>query len=371
MFLRKLSIVNYKNCLSADLSFSSKINCFVGNNGQGKTNILDAIYYLSYCKSNFNPIDSENINNEEAFFVIKGVFDLNEKDASVFCGVKRNQKKQFKFNDKEYSRLADHIGLLPIVMVSPYDNELIIGGSELRRNFVSSIISQYDKVYLDRLIDYNKLLKQRNIMLKQMSKEGKRDRDVISIWDEQMAVIGAEIFEKRKQFIEIFNPLFEEFYQYITLGKEKTKLIYISQLEDASLLDLFEKSFEKDLILQYTSKGIHKDDLDFLLDENQIKRFGSQGQQKSYILALKLAQFEFLRRLKSFKPIILFDDIFDKLDNERVTQLLKLVSENNFGQIFITDTSNERFEHILDEIDSLYKIFNITNGEVTEINSKE
>lgn len=371
MYLKKISIINYKNCKSSELDFSSKINCFVGNNGQGKTNILDSIYYLSFCKSNFNPIDSENINNEEQFFLIKGVFDIEGKESSVFCGVKRNQKKQFKLNDKEYTRLADHIGLFPLVMMSPHDNDLIIGGSELRRNFINSIISQYDKHYLDKLIDYNKLLKQRNVLLKQMAKEGKRDRDLISVWDEQMSVLGADIYEKRVQFLKNFNPLFEEFYQYLTLGKEKTELIYVSQLADGNLSDLLEKSFEKDLILQYTSKGIHKDDLDFMLEGFPMKRFGSQGQQKSYVLAMKLAQFEFLKRLKQFKPIMLFDDIFDKLDKERVTQLLKLVSAHNFGQIFITDTTFDRLDVILDEIDSSFKIFNIVEGEVTEIKSKE
>ena len=371
MYLKKISIVNYKNCKSSDIEFSSKINCFVGNNGQGKTNILDSIYYLSFCKSNFNPIDSENINNEEQFFLIKGIFDIDGNESSVFCGVKRNQKKQFKLNDKEYPRLADHIGSFPLVMMSPYDNDLIIGGSELRRNFISSIISQYDRQYLDKLIDYNKILKQRNALLKQMAKDGKRDRDMISVWDDQMSILGADIYEKRRQFIEKFNPLFEEFYQYITLGKEKSRLAYISQLAEDNLAQLLEKSFEKDLILQYTSKGIHKDDLDFMLGDFPMKRFGSQGQQKSYVLAMKLAQFEFLKRLKQFKPIILFDDIFDKLDKERVTQLLKLVSEHNFGQIFITDTTFEHLDAILNEIDSSFKIFNIENGEVTEIKSKE
>ena len=279
MFLKNISLFNYKNFTEGDFEFDTKINCFVGNNGQGKTNILDSIYYLSFCKSNFNPIDSENINSDEQFFLIKGVFDIEEKESSVFCGVKRNQKKQFKLNDKEYQRLADHIGAFPLVMMSPYDNDLIIGGSELRRNFINSIISQYDKHYLDKLIDYNKLLKQRNALLKQMSKDGRRDRDLISVWDDQMALLGSEIYEKRCQFIQNFNPLFEEFYQYITLGKEKTKLVYISQLADDNLSYLLEKSFEKDLILQYTSKGIHKDDLDFMLGDFPMKRFGSQGQQ--------------------------------------------------------------------------------------------
>jgi len=371
MYLKQLSLINFKNIKSADFAFSSKINCFIGKNGQGKTNILDSIYYLSFCKSNFNPIDNENIHFKEKFFVAKGIYDMEGGDNAVFCGVKRGAKKQFKYNEKDYSRLADHIGKIPLVIVSPYDTDLIISGSEIRRNFVNSIISQYDKQYLDKLIDYNRLLKQRNALLKQFAKNNSADREMLSVWDEQMSLLASDIYEKRSHFLEVFNPIFEEIYRFLSQGNEQVNLLYKSQLKEKPLLELLQDSFEKDCILQYTTKGIHKDDLEFTIFDHSMKRYGSQGQHKSYVLALKLAQFEFLKKIKHFKPIALFDDVFDKLDQARVKQLLKLVSDNNFGQVFVTDTGYERLDHILEDIQISHKIFMVEDGEVTERKFKE
>lgn len=368
MYLEKLTLTNFKNYLSAEFNFSEKINYFIGDNGVGKTNILDAIYYLAFTKSFLNNVDSQNINHDEQFFLIQGNFRLNgSKPEAVQILQKRNQRKEFRRNKKEYERMSDHIGFLPLVMVSPSDSNLIHYGSDERRKFIDSVIAQFDKAYLDNLISYNKSLAQRNALLKQFAVNRFFDKTSLEIWDDQLISLGSEIYRTRKEFIQSFIPLFNEYFNIISSGREEVSLVYDSQLNDAGLDELINRSLEKDRASQYTNCGIHKDDIVFNIKELPVKKFGSQGQQKSYMVAIKLAQFEYTKNIKGYKPILLFDDIFDKLDNNRVEQIIQLVSENNFGQVFITDTQQERIDHVISELDASYKIFGITYGNAIEL----
>lgn len=364
MYLKKLSLINFKNYQSLELEFSSRINCIVGDNGVGKTNLLDAIYYLSLCKSYFNSIDTQNIMYNQELFVIQGEYERLEEIENIYCGVKQNTKKQFKRNRKDYSKLSDHIGLLPIVMISPNDGELIAGGSEERRKFMNGVVAQYDKGFLENLIAYNRALTQRNAVLKDFAIRKVFEKELLEIWDEQLIPPGERIYKARLEFIEKLLPIFQKNYEFVSLGREKTMLIYESQLHRQSFEQLLKNSLEKDMILQFTTQGIHKDDLILNLGDNLIRKTGSQGQQKTYLIALKLAQFDFMRYLNGFKPILLFDDLFDKLDPSRVKQLLALVAENHFGQIFITDTNRQRIEAILSEVPIQFKFYTIKNGNV-------
>ncbi len=334
MYLKNLRLTNFKNYEEAELQFSDKINCFVGANGVGKTNLLDAIYYLSFCKSYFNPVDTQNIKHEEDFFAIHGTYNRNGDDSNkVSCIQKRNHRKQFMLNGKEYERLADHIGLFPLVMISPYDRDLINEGSDVRRKYIDSVISQFDKIYLDNLINYNRALFQRNSLLKGFAEREYYDLSLIEIWNEQLIKFGMDIYRKRKDFIQDFLPVFKQYFSIISNNREEVDITYESQLHDKTLDKLLKESFEKDKVLRYTTAGIHKDDLSFGINSYPLKRFGSQGQQKSFIIAIKLAQFDYTKNIKGFKPILLFDDIFDKLDETRVTQLIQLVSQDSFGQV--------------------------------------
>ncbi len=337
----------------------------MGNNGAGKTNILDAIYYLSFCKSYFNSVDAQNIRHETDFFAIHGTFSNKESTDNLYsCIQKRNKKKVFKENKKEYDRLADHIGKIPLVMISPYDRDLINEGSELRRKYIDGVISQFDRLYLSDLISYNKVLMQRNTLLKQFAEKYYFDAASLQIWDEKLTELGTVLYKKRKAFLEEFNPLFNDYYQYLSSGKETVKIAYEAQMHGNSLNDLLMKSVEKDRSVRYTTCGIHKDDLVFTINGYPVKKYGSQGQQKSFVIAIKLAQFEYTRRIKKFKPILLFDDIFDKLDDARVEAIINLVSENNFGQIFITDTQKQRIEKIFNEVNIDHNIFAVMDGKV-------
>lgn len=366
MYLNKLILVNFKNYEQADINFSKKLNCLVGDNGMGKTNILDAIYYLSLCKSFFNPIDSQNINNDKDFFVIQGEYDNDDSKEEVYCGIKRNKKKIFKRNKKEYQRLSDHIGLFPVVMISPADSKLITGGSDDRRKFINGVISQYDKEYLIDIINYNKALAQRNTLLKTFARTNSFDAETLAIWDEQLISNGERIYNKRVDFIEKLIPIFQKYYELISLGREKVQLVYQSHLENGNFRNILKEAQQKDRMLQYTSVGIHRDDLVFNLDGFPIKKIGSQGQQKTYLVALKFAKFDFIKSVNGFKPILLLDDIFDKFDSARVMQIIKMVSDENFGQIFITDTNKDHLEEILTKIEIENSIFYIENGKVVE-----
>ncbi len=368
MYLKSLTISNFKNYTESSLEFSEKINCFVGDNGEGKTNLLDAIYYLSFCKSYFNQVDSQNIKHEANFFAIHGEYSRkDEKHDLISCIQKRNQRKVFKINKKEYERLADHIGLFPLVMISPYDRDLINEGSELRRKYIDSVISQFDRIYLDDLINYNKALQQRNALLKQFAEANRFDPFSIEIWNIHLQKHGENIYQKRKVFLKEFMPLFQHYFAFISGAKEKVDITYLSQLNDNDMEGLLKDNVQRDRGLQFTSVGIHKDDFDFIMDGFAVKKFGSQGQQKSFFIALKLAQFEYIKTIKGFKPILLFDDIFDKLDNSRVEQLIKLVADHNFKQVFITDTQTERIVNVFQNMDISHKIFIVKQGTVKEL----
>lgn len=362
MFLHHLSVINYKSLKQIELDFSPKINCFFGNNGMGKTNLLDAIYYLSFCKSHTNVIDSQNIHHDEDFFVIQGFYDKDAKTEEIYCGCKRRQKKSFKRNKKEYERLSDHIGLIPLVLISPADSELILGGSDERRKFMDVVISQLDKFYLDALIRYNKALQQRNALLKQPDI---LDETLFDVWEEQMAVSGQLIFEKRTQFIQSFIPEFQYYYERISQGNETVSLQYVSHLQQGELLPMLKNTRDRDQIIGFSSKGLHKDELNMQLDDFPIKRIGSQGQSKTYLIALKLAQFNFLKKATGQVPLLLMDDIFDKLDASRVEQIIRLVSEDTFGQIFITDTNREHLHDILGQMNQDFQVFHVENGSVS------
>jgi DNA replication and repair protein RecF len=361
MYLKQLSLVNFKNYAEFESAFSEKVNCFVGNNGMGKTNLLDAIHYLSFCKSFFNPVDSQNIRHNEGFFVIKGHFDRQGEETEVYCGIKRQSKKVFRKNKREYERLSEHIGQFPLVMISPSDTELVHGSSELRRKFIDGIISQYDKFYLDKLIDYNQALRQRNALLKVFAENRAFDAESIAIWDEQLALHGISILERRAQFLSEFIPLFNAHYRFISDSRELVSLHYLNSLGEAGFKTALMTSLSRDRAVQYTTVGPHKDDLEFTLDGHSLKKFASQGQQKSYLLALKLAQFDFIKARKHTCPLLLLDDVYDKLDESRFTKLLELVSGDQFGQVFITDTHPARMNELLNQKNIEHRIFEIGN----------
>jgi len=366
MFLKSLSLVNFKNYAQLEAEFSSKINCFTGNNGVGKTNILDAIYYLSFCKSFFTSVDSMNIKHGDNVFVLNGNYQFDDYTENIYCGFEQGKKKQFKRNKKQYDKLADHIGLIPLVMISPYDINLILGGSDERRKFIDGIISQFDRAYLYELQSYNKVLAQRNYLLKQYGKNGYLDSDVLGIYDMQLADSGIKIFEMRAAFIKNIEPVFQKFFTHISQGKEKVSLIYSSQLFESNFEKMLQENRERDKAARYSTVGIHKDELELQLGDYPMRKLGSQGQQKSYLVALKLAQFEYIYKLCGFKPILLLDDIFDKLDHDRVAQIIKLVADNSFGQIFITDTNPERVNEVLKQIDGEYFHFTVNDSQLTQ-----
>ncbi len=359
MFLKHLSLVNYKNFSSKNLEFDPVINCLVGDNGVGKTNILDAIYHLSFGKSYFNPVATQNIKHETDFFVIEGEFEKNGRAEKIICSFKKGLKKIIKRNDKAYEKFSEHIGFLPLVIISPSDRDLIIEGSDTRRKFIDGVISQSDKAYLKTLIKYNKVLMQRNSLLKYFAVNHTFDNDTLTIYNEQLQGFGTEIHQKRMEFISAFIPIFKEQYAHISEKEEQIMLSYESQLSEKKLSELLESSITKDRALQYTSMGIHKDDLNFTIDGHPIKKFGSQGQQKTFLIALKLAQFHFIKEQAKTTPILLLDDIFDKLDENRVSQIVALVNNDNFGQIFISDTHAERTENVVKNIRQTYKIFTL------------
>ena len=359
MILEKLSLINYKNIRVANLELSPKINCLIGQNGVGKTNVLDAIYFLSFCHSASNPIDSQVITHDEGFFLIEGTY---QEDLCISCGMKRGTKKHFKRNKKEYKRLSEHIGLIPLVMVSPADSFLIEGGSEERRKLMDVVISQYDRSYIDAMNRYNKALQQRNTMLKQ---EEEPDLEVLSLWEEQMAMEGERIFACRDAFVKALTPVFQRYYETISGNREQVEMTYVSHCQRGPLLEVIQRDRQKDRIMGFSLHGVHRDDLVFCLGGHPLKREGSQGQHKTFVIALKLAQFDFLKRTNNqTTPLLLLDDIFDKLDADRVEQIVKLVASDEFGQIFITDTTREHLDQILSRTSHDYRIFQVENGNI-------
>ena len=359
MFLKNLSLVNYKNFDSKSLDFDPTINCLVGKNGIGKTNILDAIYHLCFGKSYFNPVATQNIKHGSDFFMINGHFEKNDRQEKIVCSYKKGMKKVIKRNDKAYDKFSEHIGFLPLVIISPADRDLIVEGSDTRRKFIDGVISQSDKEYLQSLIKYNKILAQRNSLLKYFAINRTFDDKALTVYNEQLSTFGTLIFKKREQFLENFIPIFQEQYASISKKEEGVLLAYQSKLSENNLETLLKNALEKDRALQYTSVGVHKDDLDFTINGYPIKKFGSQGQQKSFLIALKLAQFHFIKEQAKTTPILLLDDIFDKLDENRVAQIVSLVDNDEFGQLFISDTHADRTEKVVSNINQSYKIFNL------------
>lgn len=357
MHLQQLTLFNFRNYEEAEFIFSPGVNALCGPNGSGKTNILDAIHYLCLSKSYFHNSDSLNIRHGENFFSIHGKFDLNDNTEEIFVGLKSGQKKIIKRNQKEYTRIGEHIGLLPVVMVAPRDQELITGGSEERRKLMDSIICQYDRPYLEDLVNYNRALQQRNAMLKQSARSGSHDDSLFQVWDDQLEYFASRVYTARLHFIERFVPLFNNFYAFLTKEKEPVHLGYQSKLADHSMGELLQMNKHRDHVMQYTTAGIHKDDLELLLDNYPVRRTGSQGQQKSFVLALKLAQFELMREAKGIRPLLLLDDIFDKLDRMRITRLMELVNRDTFSQLFITDTQEEHLREVFKEISVTPEIF--------------
>lgn len=364
MFLDKLSILNYKNIAEAQLTFSPKLNCFIGHNGEGKTNLLDAVYYLSFCRSSCSVPDSQVMRHDSDFFMLDGryISDSGE-DELVTCGMKRGSKKHFKRNKKEYKKLSSHIGFIPLIFVSPSDTVLIDGVSEERRRLMDVVISQCDSAYLDALNRYNKALQQRNSMLRA---EAEPDTELMELWEEQMAAAGEEVYRKRDDFVSKLVPIFQRFYNGISRDREQVSLRYVSHCQRGPLLDVIRRDRHKDRAVGYSLHGIHRDDLEMLIGDYPIRREGSQGQNKTFVVSLKLAQFEFLKSIRAdVRPILLLDDIFDKLDANRVEQIVRIVGGDSFGQIFLTDTNREHLDRILSGSSLDYKLFYVANGEIT------
>ena len=366
MTLTDISILNYKNITEANLEFSPNINCFIGDNGEGKTNLLDAIYFLSFCHSMFSNIDSQMMRHEADFFMLKGHY-LNDDgitDETILASMKKGTKKVFRRNGKSYKKLSEHIGLIPLIIVSPDDVSIISGGGEERRRLLDIVISQYDNAYIEHLIRYNKALAQRNVLLKL---EEEPDETLMMLWEEEMAKHGEEVYKRRSRFVERFVTTFNDIYNRISGGKEQVSLRYISHGQRGDLLDVIRRDRFKDRAVGYSLHGVHRDDLEMLIDGYPMKREGSQGQTKTFVIALKLAQFDFLRATASkTTPLLLLDDIFDKLDAQRVQKIISIVSGEEFGQIFITDTNREHLDSILSESQSDYRIFKVKNGSFSE-----
>lgn len=333
----------------------------------GKTNLLDAIYYLSFCKCHIHTSEKQIILKDEDICVLQGKYEYNAQSEDIFCAMRRGQRKQFKRNQKAYDKLSEHIGLLPLVMISPADSELIRGGSDERRRLLDVIISQHNKSYLHALIQYNKAIMQRNLMLKNQS----HDNALYEVLEMQLSMHGQLIYEKRKELVEAFIPLFNEYYQAICKSVETVHLKYISQLEHEALDIQLAADRERERIVGYTLTGIHKDDLEMILDDRLIRHVGSQGQNKTFLIALKLAQYSFLSTHGKTKPILLLDDVFDKLDAERVEQIIQLVSSEHFGQIFMTDTNRKYLDQILLAINQEYSLFKLEKGEVIPMEESE
>lgn len=367
MHLQRLVLTNFKNYENNDLTFSPRINCFVGNNGVGKTNILDAIHYLSLTKSFFSTVEGMSVKHGEDFFIINGLFASETGDFEIVCSYMKQKQKSLKCNGKEYDKFSDHVGKFPAVMVSPADSVIVTGGSEERRRFLNMIISQYDHEYLSSLINYNRALHGRNKLLKEYASSGKFDPEMISSLDYQLIKYGSIIYEARLSLVEKLVPVFQDYYEIISKDREKVQLSYKSQMNTESLSNLLMANRERDRAVQYTTVGIHKDDLDFLMGSHPVRLLGSQGQQKSFLVALKLAKFSYIADMSGVTPLLLLDDLFDKFDAERVEQMLNLVGNHRFGQIFITDTHRSRLQQILEDSPTDYKLFLIGTEGIEEV----
>lgn len=364
MYLKNLLLTNFKNYELAEIEFSPKINCFVGNNGVGKTNILDAIHYLSLTKSFFNSIDSISIKHGEDYFIVQGTFVLDQEEDNIYCAFQRQKQKIVKRNGKEYQRLSDHVGRYPVVMISPADSALVSEGSEERRKFLNKIVSQYNAEYLEAILRYGKALQQRNRLLKDFSSSGRFDQDMLAVWDSQLIKYGDYIFGEREVLVRELIPVFQEYYDLISNGREEVRMRYRSDHSDGRFSETLQNAVARDRFLEYTTVGIHKDDLVLEMEGFPVKSLGSQGQQKSYLVALKMAKFDYIKRKAGFAPVLLLDDIFDKFDSERVEQIIKLVGNHRFGQIFITDTHQDRLQDILFSHNIDFRLFKISDNKI-------
>jgi DNA replication and repair protein RecF len=362
MHLENISLVNFKNYKESHFDFCGDINGILGENGCGKTNLMDAIYYLSLTKSYFNTPDLQNVRFGSDYFAIKGSFNRDGELSKITCRLRSNERKEILFEENIYEKNADHIGVFPVVMIAPNDTDMIRGGSELRRKFFDAILSQVHRPFLSELMKYNQALKRRNLLLKEFGENNYCDNDLLEGYDRLLLESGVIIFEDRKSWIARFNPIFDECYEAIAGKREKVNIHYSSDYLTEGFPDRFPSFRNDDLQYRRTTQGVHRDDLDFRINDRSLRKFGSQGQQKSFLVALKLAQFELIRQEKGFKPILLLDDIFDKLDDKRITRLMALVNRHNFGQIFITDARPERTLGIISEIKCEKKMIYLING---------
>jgi DNA replication and repair protein RecF len=362
MYLKRLSLINFKNIAQEDITFVPGITCFVGDNGAGKTNILDAIYYLSMCKSAFAMSDTQSIRHGEEFFCAEGAYERSDgRGEQISCTFARHGGKTIKRNGKEYDRISDHVGLIPIVIISPADATLVIDAADERRRYLNACISQFDRGYLTSVMRYNTILAERNKYLKNGC-----DEDMLLIYDRQLAEHGQRIYKKRMDFINRLQPLVETFYAHLADGREHISLNYRSELHSQPLMELFQQSRQRDVVNQFTTTGIHRDDLQLFIDGHPLRKYGSQGQQKSFLIALKLAQCHILTEEKGEFPILLLDDLFDKLDLERVGRLMTLVSGKQFGQTIITDCNKVRLEQVLGCKEVAYRLYTVQSGSITE-----
>lgn len=366
MYLENLYLANFKNYSDANVDFSKYINALVGDNGSGKTNLLDAIHFLSMTKSAFNSIDNQSIRHDQPYYSIIGKFSQKEKTIVVNNTLSVGKRKKILIDKNPIAKYTDIIGMFPTVLIAPNDHLLITEGGETRRKFFDSIISQLDKSYLISLMDYNHALKQRNQLIKQFSESGRVDRDQLEPYDQILISLGKDICNKRVAFCVKFLSKIIKHYTFLTEGRETISLNYQSKFCEADYIDIFHKSLQKDLILQRTNVGIHKDDYLFEMDDYQLKKFGSQGQQKSFLIALKLAQFNIIKEEKGFKPILLLDDIFDKLDDHRIQKLTEMIEHHDFGQVFITDARPERTNHFLEKLNIEWKVIRVVNGTLAD-----
>ena len=357
--LSRLSLLHFRNHREAEVELGPEVNCFVGPNGVGKTNLLDAVHYLSLAKSYFDPVDMHNILHGEELFMVQGQMNTAAGDDAILCSVRSGHRKILSRNKKEYDRLADHVGRYPVVMITPYDGQLILEGSEVRRRFLDGLIAQFDRNYLEALMRYNRTITQRNTLLKRFAEQGGGSLEALQPWDEQLIAHGTTVFEVRSAFMQELVPLLDRHYQGISAGPERVALQYKSALEEHSMRDLLKQAWDRDRLAQHTTQGIHKDDLVFTINGQPLKRYGSQGQQKTYLIALKLAQFDLTQQRSGIRPILLLDDIFDKIDPQRMRHLLKLLSGQRFGQVFITDTDATRLHTALDGLDLDVRFFHL------------
>jgi DNA replication and repair protein RecF len=366
MWLENISLLNFKNYEELSLTFSPQVNCLVGENGSGKTNLLDAIYYLSLTKSAFSSTEGQNIRHDQHFFMVKGLFHKEDQNFQVQFSLQEGQKKQFKNSRIPYEKLSEHIGLFPAVLITPNDTDMIRGGSEIRRKFYDGIMSQISGDYLDHLLRYNHHLRQRNSLLKQFAEGQRYDKDLLDSYSHALLESGTFIHAYRKRFVREFFPIFTEHYNNLSGQKEAVDIRYQSDFDQPNFADTFYRSYRRDMQAQRTTQGVHKDDYHFEIDQHPVKKYGSQGQQKSFVISLRLSQFDIIREAKGVKPLLLLDDVFDKLDDFRIAKLSEMVAARSFGQLFVTDARPERTYQIFSPIEADKKVFTIHRGKLVE-----